>query len=321
MGNELVPASSAALDIDGPRTGLEVAALGDALYRRLFVLALGGLQLACALTVLAALVRTEHAQFVRTTALCVGLAALAALALRETERCHRALRRRPALALIPSVLALSALVLDGVSHSPLSFVAAVSIALPAFLCGWRWALAAATVIAVGALIAGALHIGADALNSIGQGAAGYFIWAIVLPGLAESFARLAMQMPHHVPTPTTPPLPLPVPNLAGDTRPSPRTVSPTNAPADPRPAHTDPKLPLTARQLQVVALLADGFRAKDIADQLGISTSVVYKHVDQAKQRAGVNSRYELVALIASLGLIAQPEAAATTSHTSPATP
>jgi DNA-binding CsgD family transcriptional regulator len=54
---------------------------------------------------------------------------------------------------------------------------------------------------------------------------------------------------------------------------------------------------LTARQLQVVVLLADGLRADDIAQRLGIATSTVYRYVERAKERTGVTSRSELVAL------------------------
>jgi DNA-binding CsgD family transcriptional regulator len=61
---------------------------------------------------------------------------------------------------------------------------------------------------------------------------------------------------------------------------------------------------LTVRQLQVVALLADGLRAEDIADELNIATTTVYKHVKHAKQRADVNTRDELVALVVDERLI-----------------
>ena len=295
-GEQPVSVSSPEADTPLPRNGLEVAGLAEALYQRLFTLALGGQQLTCALTVVAAVVRTDNANFARTTALAIGLAVLAALALRDSERCYWAVRRRPALALTGPILALGALSIDGVSHSPLSFAAAASIALPAFVGGLRWALTAAAVISIGAVAAASLQIGWGALNSVGQGTVAYFIWAIVLAGLAESFARLAMAMPHHVLSANAPPRPVRVVNLAR--APAPSTARQENLPGEPRqPQNATTTVSLTARQLQVVTLLADGLRAEDIADELGIATATVYKHVKHAKQRAGVNTRDELVAL------------------------
>lgn len=285
-----------------PRDGREVAGIAEALYRRLFTLALGGLQLTCLLAVIAAVVRTDHANFARTVALAVGLASAAALAMRNSERCYWAIRRRPALALTGPILALAALTIDGISHSPLSFAAAASIALPAFVCGRRWALTAATIISLGAVAASSLRIGWSALSSVGQGTVAYFVWAIVLAGLAESFARLAMRMPYRDVSRSVPPSPMSVTNLAGDPSAS-RSAqrrSPVNQPQRPQAA-----ISLTARQLQVVALLADGLRARDIANQLGISPSTVYMHVKQAKQRAGVNTRDELIAATMQEGLLA----------------
>jgi len=73
------------------------------------------------------------------------------LAVRMRWRVYRAMRRRPVLTLGAPTLALATLVVDGVSHSPLSYPAAVSIAFPAFVCGRRWALAAAATISIGAV--------------------------------------------------------------------------------------------------------------------------------------------------------------------------
>lgn len=298
----VAPGELASLDA---QDGREVAGLAEALYMRLFTLALGGLQITCGLAIAAALVRTDHANFVRTAGLALGIALIAALALRASPHTYWAMRRRPLLSLTGPVLALAALSIDGVSHSPLSFAAAASIALPAFVCGRRWALAAATLIAIGAVGAAMLHLGVGALNSVGQGSVAYFVWALVLSGLAEAFARLSMRMPKSngpQPAPDPPP-PIRVPNLADD----PPSLPPnrTAPPPSPRPEPTpDSGVRLAARQLQVIALLADGLRANDIAQQLGIAPATVYRYVQQAKQRAGVSSRYELVAFAARHGLL-----------------
>lgn len=231
----------------------------------------------------------------RTAVLALGIALLASLALRVPARSYRLIRRRPVLSLTPALLALGALAADGVLYSPLSYPATVCIALPAFVCGRRWALAAATLISVGAISAATLLTGSSALSSVVPGAAGYFGWALVLSGLAERFARLTMQMPRAVTCPATaarlaPPAP--------DVDDPPEADQPPSSPATTEGAPGPrPEAGLTARQIQVVALLADGLRAQDIAACLGVSTSTVYRHIDRAKTRAGVASRSELVAV------------------------
>lgn len=64
---------------------------------------------------------------------------------------------------------------------------------------------------------------------------------------------------------------------------------------------------LTARQLQVVALLADGLRYREVADCLGISVRQVQRHVTQAILRAGVRTTAELVALAVGEGIVPRP--------------
>lgn len=62
-------------------------------------------------------------------------------------------------------------------------------------------------------------------------------------------------------------------------------------------------LPLTARQLQVLALMIDGHRYRTIAACLAISEGRVQRLVAQAVERAGLHSPAELVAVAVSLGL------------------
>lgn len=64
---------------------------------------------------------------------------------------------------------------------------------------------------------------------------------------------------------------------------------------------------LTARQLQVVALLADGLRYREVAACLSISARQVQRHVAQAVARLGVNGAYELAAVAVSDGLVPEP--------------
>ena len=62
---------------------------------------------------------------------------------------------------------------------------------------------------------------------------------------------------------------------------------------------------LTARQIEVLALAARGFRNQDIASALGISANSVKDHLKQIFLRLGVSSRAEAVAIALHDGIIA----------------
>jgi DNA-binding CsgD family transcriptional regulator len=64
---------------------------------------------------------------------------------------------------------------------------------------------------------------------------------------------------------------------------------------------------LTARQLQVVALLADGLRYREAAACMSISPRQVQRHVANAVARTGLRNANELVAVAVSEGLVPEP--------------
>ena len=55
--------------------------------------------------------------------------------------------------------------------------------------------------------------------------------------------------------------------------------------------------PLTKRELEVLALLLDGWRNQDIAERLGLSPSTVKNHVYAVYQKTGAANRIELVGM------------------------
>lgn len=57
-----------------------------------------------------------------------------------------------------------------------------------------------------------------------------------------------------------------------------------------------PQLPLTPRQRQVLALLAGGVRAREIARRLGLSETTVRNHIQAILLALGVHSQLEAVA-------------------------
>jgi len=61
---------------------------------------------------------------------------------------------------------------------------------------------------------------------------------------------------------------------------------------------------LTPREHEVLALVADGLRQKEIASQLSISQKTVATHIQNLLGKLGVHSRAELVARAYALGLV-----------------
>ena len=71
----------------------------------------------------------------------------------------------------------------------------------------------------------------------------------------------------------------------------------------------DQAAPLTAREREVVALIALGQDTNRIAENLFISPQIVRPHVQHAMAKLGVHTRAELVAVAFSRGELLQPRA------------
>jgi two-component system, NarL family, response regulator LiaR len=65
----------------------------------------------------------------------------------------------------------------------------------------------------------------------------------------------------------------------------------------PRKGELDKLLGLSARERQVLELLAEGFRVKEIGEKLGLSPATVHTHVRNAIAKMEVDTRTEAVAL------------------------
>ena len=66
-----------------------------------------------------------------------------------------------------------------------------------------------------------------------------------------------------------------------------------NLPRGPRPATRENPAQLTARELDVLALVADGLRNRDIAERLFVSTKTVEHHVASILAKLGARTRGE----------------------------
>ena len=77
-----------------------------------------------------------------------------------------------------------------------------------------------------------------------------------------------------------------------------------NLPRGPRAATRENPSQLTARELEVLALVADGLRNRDIADRLFLSTKTVEHHVAAIRAKLGARTRGEAGAQALRLGLL-----------------
>lgn len=60
----------------------------------------------------------------------------------------------------------------------------------------------------------------------------------------------------------------------------------------------------SARAIEIISLLAEGYVAKEIADQLDISLSTVNDHIERAKRKVNARNSVELVAMATRSGII-----------------
>ena len=81
-------------------------------------------------------------------------------------------------------------------------------------------------------------------------------------------------------------------------------------PRGPRPSTRRNEARLTARELEVLRLLADGLRNAAIAERLFLSPRTVDHHVSAILRKLDVQSRGEAVAEAGRLGLLQDPQPA-----------
>jgi DNA-binding CsgD family transcriptional regulator len=284
------------------RCGAELVELSERFYRGIFVggIIFVGLAASAALALLP--LRSSDASYATITVVATGLlVVLTPIAVWHAGLLYRLLRRRQIAQLAVVVLA-AALVVHPL-RSELWWPSCALLMLLATLVPLRRALAYCLVVLLANLGA---HVVAGDLDEtppvtiIGLWI-GYVFWS-------SAFAVFTNQLAAHVLRLNTPP-PAPPGPLSGSTRerfvadfadsdvPLEHVPSHEAATEDPEPAADPAMRRLTARQLQVVALLADGLRYDEVSACLAISVRQVQRHVTDAIARLGLRNANELVAV------------------------
>jgi DNA-binding CsgD family transcriptional regulator len=306
------------------RSGAELVALSERFYGGVFLGAVGFVGLAA----LAALVLLPVRKFppgapVAVAFLATGLLVAATLlAGWRAQQLYCALRRWPRLQL-GLVIVAAALVASPEMSSALWWpscailmMLAVVVSLPRTL---AYCLAVLGTNLAGHLVAADLG-NTSAVTVIGLWI-GYPLWILAITVFTDRLASGVLRVNAAGPPTATgrePPRRVPA-SASGpepDRPPAPQAaevvVASEGGDEEPAPAAAPSTVTtqrLTARQLQVVALLADGLRHREVAACLSISERQVQRHIADAVARLGLRSAYELAAVAVSEGIV--PDAAA----------
>jgi DNA-binding CsgD family transcriptional regulator len=304
------------------RSGAELVALSERFYGGVFVGAVGfaGLAALAALAVLPA--RNFPAGSPVALAFAgTGLIIVAAvLAVWRARQVYRALRRWPQLQLglvaVAAALVASPKMTSGLWWPSCAILMALALVVPLRRTLLYCLLVLGTNLA-GHLVAGDLD-DIHPVDVIGLWI-GFPLWlmtvAIVTDRLSSYVLRLNAEQVAEAPR--EPPARVDVSYPEPPSQPTVRAaeVAVATGGEDPAAPEAPPAASrrLTARQLQVVVLLADGLRHREVAACLSISERQVQRHVAEAVARLGLRNAYELAAVAVSEGLV--PGAAAPAAH------
>jgi DNA-binding CsgD family transcriptional regulator len=301
-------------------------ALSERFYHAIFIAALGFVSAstiaALAFLPLRSAARTAGVPIVTFVAGATVLV-LAGLAIWRAHAVYRLLRRLPQLELVPVLIA--ALLLSVVSpHRNELWWSACSILMAlSLLLSLRRAMGYCLVVLLANLtahvVSGDLH-DFSAIEIVGLWI-GLPLWTALAAVIPDRMAAHILRLNAFRTPPRRPPVAVKA-WTTDDAAPTPDVSEPPTAERSSGPpddgAKTSPAaiaIPaggvsrLTSRQLQVVALLADGYRYRAIAACLGISAGQVHRHVTNAIARLQVQSATELVARAVAEGIVSQPHA------------
>jgi DNA-binding CsgD family transcriptional regulator len=302
------------------RSGAELAALSERFYGGVFVGAIGFVGLAALTAFVLLPVRAfPSGAPVAVAFVATGLLVAAALlAGWRAQELYCALRRWPQLQLALVIVA-AALVASPEMSSELWWPSCAILMALALVASLARTLAYCLVV-LGTNLAGHL-VAADlgdthAVSIIGLWI-GYPLWLLAITVLTDRLVSHVLRANVAAPAGREPPRRVPAsspePARAPALRAAELAVASAGDDEEPAAAAAAPSAVttrrLTARQLQVVALLADGLRHREVAACLSISERQVQRHIADAVARLGLRSAYELAAVAVSEGIV--PDAAA----------
>jgi DNA-binding CsgD family transcriptional regulator len=313
-------------DGDRVRCGAELVAVSEHFNHWVFVIALGFVAIStfAALVFLPMRPSTGAARSLApAAAAALAVLALTAVAMCRARDVYLVLRRHPALELVGVVIAALLISVASPLRNELWWSAGAILVVIAVLAPLRRALLYC-LLALGANLAA--HLAAGDLRETPTVAI-LGLW-IALPFWTAVAAVIPERMAAHLMCLNATRRPARGPALrvnAWITTPAPRpgrAKPPTRQKDDAGPTPgsvprvtsggSDRMGRLTARQLQVVALLADGHRYRAIAACLSISPNQVERHVRNAVDRLAVHSPAELVAAAVAEGILPTPPPATT---------
>lgn len=280
-------------------SGAELVELGERFFRGVFVgcLVFVGFSSAAALALLP--LRDSDAGYGTVTVpLVIALLLATPFAVWRARDVDRALRG--SLAARIAVVAVATAFVAYPLRSELWWPSCALVMLLATVTGVRGAIGASLVVLLTNLLAHVIAGDLDetpAVSIIGLWI-GYGFWATAFALVPDRLTADVLRVNAARRVATPPPRRVDVTVVHEDGERSP-------ADPPPQPAEGAEALRrLTARQLQVVALLADGCRYDEIAACLAISERQVQRHVSQAVERVGVRNANELVARAVAWGLV-----------------
>lgn len=295
-------------------SGAEIAAITERFYLRVMAGAAGFVSAAAAAALVVLPLRTDTLAAGDVTATAVVAAAVTALSLLAVWRSgdlYRALRRSPPLELPLALLVATLVSVVSPLRNELWWPACAILMLLGVVAPVSRALAYCVVALIANLVA---HVAGGDLASV-PAVAVIGLWigmplftagsTLIVEQLAGQLVRLNARRssppPARVTAWTHPPKSASPRELLTVGQP-PRYQQPAGPP---RASGASSRL--TARQVEVVTLMADGLRYREVADCLSISVRQVQRHVSQAIGRLGVANAYELVRVLVDERIVASP--------------
>ena len=286
------------------RRGADLVVLAEQAYVRLFTVCAAGVALGSLVSLWIGARHTAQGHEPVTIALAAAGVIGSALVCVRRQRLYLWLRGGRWRRFVPVGLAYSLVVVNG-PNSPSDWIARPCLMSVAALEPTRWQTPAVGVFGALAYVAGNVVWGAAPLGGYALSAAGRLIAPVAAARVTTEVFGLFMLRLHrseqeYARRRSTP---LRVRAISAASPSAPAPAASARAPRRRR-SRADR---LTARQLEVAVLLADGLTHGEIAACLGISVRQVDRLVGEGRERAGAATSAELVALLVAGLLVPAP--------------